>query len=76
MSAVSPVTSDFSYSADSGHRAPSLPINTSPEVSPVGCFVPTVKNDENFTLERKKSSCYMSSLRGRRLKGKGRERES
>ena len=76
MSAVLPVTSDFSSSTDSDQKAPSLPIVTSPDVSPVGSFLPSVKNKENLRLDRKKKSiCYMSSLRGRSLKGKGRERE-
>ena len=38
MSAVLPVSSDFSSSTDSDQRAPSLPTDTSPDASPVGCF--------------------------------------
>ena len=55
MSAVLPVSSDFSSLTDSDQKAPSLPINTSPDVSPVGCFVPEVKNKENLRLERKRN---------------------
>ena len=54
MSAVLPVTSDFSSSTDSDQKAPSLPIVTSPDVSPVGSFLPSVKNKENLRLDGKK----------------------
>ena len=59
MSAVLPVSSDFSSSADSDQKVPSLPIDTSPDVSPVGCFVRGVKNKENLRLERQRNRCYM-----------------
>ena len=55
MSAVLPVSNNFSSSTDSDQKAPSLPIDTSPEVSPVGCFVPSVKNRENLILVRKRN---------------------
>ena len=56
MSAVLvPVSNDFSSSTASDQKAPSLPIGTSPEVSPVGCFVPSVKNRENLILVRKRN---------------------
>ena len=53
MSAVLPVSSDFSSSTDSDLKAPSLPTDTSPDVSLVGCFVPAVKNKENLRLDKK-----------------------
>ena len=60
MSAVLPVSSDFSSSTDSDLKAPSLPTDTSPYVSLVGCFVPAVKNKENLRLERKRSRAVIS----------------
>ena len=75
MSAVLPVTSDFSSSTDSDQKAPSLPIVTSPEVSPVGSFLPSVKNKENLRLDRKKNrfviwvACVAGVWKGREEKG-------
>ena len=60
MSAVLPVSSDFSSSTDSDQKAPSLPTDTSPDVSPVGCFVAAVKNKENLRLERKRNQAVIS----------------
>ena len=59
MSAVLPVSSDFSSSTDSDLKAP-LPTDTSPDVSPVGCFLPAVKNKENLSLERKRNRAVIS----------------
>ena len=75
MSAVLPVTSDFSSSTDSDQKAPSLPIVTSPDVSPVGSFLPSVKNKENLRLDRKKNrfviwvACVAGVWNGREEKG-------
>ena len=75
MSAVLPVTSDFSSSTDSDQKAPSLPIVTSPDVSPVGSFLPSVKNKENLRLGRKKNrlviwvACVAGVWKGREEKG-------
>ena len=75
MSAVLPVTSDFSSSTDSDQKAPSLPIVTSPDVSPVGSFLPSVKNKENLRLDRKKNrfviwvACVAGVGKGREEKG-------
>ena len=75
MSAVLPVTSDFSSSTDSDQKAPSLPIVTSPDVSPVGSFLPSVKNKENLRLDRKKNrfviwvACVAGVWKGREEKG-------
>ena len=60
MSAVLPVSSYFSFSTDSDQKASSLPIDTSPDVLPVGCFVPAVKNKENLRLERKRNRAVIS----------------
>ena len=75
MSAVLPVTSDFSSSTDSDQKAPSLPIVTSPDVSPVGSFLPSVKNKENLRLDGKKNrfviwvACVAGVWKGREEKG-------
>ena len=75
MSAVLPVTSNFSSSTDSDQKAPSLPIVTSPDVSPVGSFLPSVKNKENLRLGRKKNrlviwvACVAGVWKGREKKG-------
>ena len=74
MSAVLPVTSDFSSSTDSDQKAPSLSIVTSPDVSPVGSFLPSVKNKENLRLDRKKNrlviwvACVAGVWKGREEK--------
>ena len=60
MSSVLPVSSDFSSSTDSDQKAPSLPTDTSPDVSPVSCFVAAVKNKENLRLERKRNQTVIS----------------
>ena len=60
MSSVLPVSSDFSSSTDSDQKEPSLPTDTSPDVSPVGCFVAAVKNRENLRLERKRNQTVIS----------------